>query len=187
MKKKENKNNPDLWARSLGLAALIISSLSLYFQFFSFHHELIANVRNLDAQSDSIYFEVVLINNGDYDEIIKRGGFTYRAGNLRNERSQREFEFDEIRILKGEKKIISIAHPNIDKNTLWQFGITEDKLHKIDVFFYLKAVDIQGRNILSEAKIGQFEVQKDTSKWKDETPILMNLFDPQTTKEISDK
>jgi len=185
--KKQNINKkPDYWARSFGIAAILLSGFSIFLQFYNFKHDLTANIRNLDAWTDSIYFEVVLINNGDYDEIIKKGGFVYRSGKIENERSQRSFDFEKIKIEKGEKKIINIEHPNFDKSDVWQLGITENKSCIIEVFFYLITIDNQGRKILCETKIGQFEIQDDLSKWKDETPKLMNLYSPNKTKNISD-
>lgn len=181
-----NKNTPDWWARFFGIAAFVISCITFYYQFLNYTHDLTANIRNLDSQSDSIYFEAILINNGDFDEIIKTGGFVYRTGNLKNQRKQRELKFNEIRIQKGEKMIISLAHPNFDINNLWQLGITnKDSSHTIEIYFYLKTIDNLGRDVLCETKIGQVIVEADTTKWIDETPILMNLVDPKTTKKIS--
>lgn len=176
-KNKRNKiSKSDWWGRGFGLAGIFIGLASIYFQFFNYKHDFIANIQNSHCWSDSVTFEIILINNGDYDEFIKKAGFVYRSDNEINERSERSILFNGVEISKGKKKIFNLEYLYFNESNIWQLGLHGSKSCIIEVFFYFISIDDRGRDILSETKIGQIKIQNNKQEWKDETPKILDLF-----------
>ncbi len=180
---KSNNLKPDWWGRAFGMTAILIASASLYFQFFNSKHGFNANIRNTYVMPDTTYFEIVFINDGDYNEIIKRGGFVFVPTKSNIKHIESSYLIENIEIKKGDRKMIKLKYQTYTKRNIWELGISETDTSSINIYFYLITIDDKGREYKCETKIGYIDKNYN---YFDNTPVLIDLINPDKTNKIND-
>jgi|GEM_PF-1348779 hypothetical protein len=177
-------SKPDWFGRFMAFIGIGLAATSLYFQFLSNEHSFRANIRNASVMPDTTYFEVVLINDGDYNEIIKRGGFVFVPTKSNIRHIEHTYLIKNTEIEKGNRKMVKLKYQTYSKRNIWELGLSGTDSCSINIYFYLVTIDDKGREYVCETKIGFID---NDFKYYDNTPILLDLISPDKTQRIDDK
>lgn len=181
--KKENNPTHDWWGRGFVLVGILLAAATLYFQFLNNKHSFSANIRNTYVMPDTTFFEVIFINDGDYKEIIKRGGFVFTPIKSNIRHNEYAYLIENTEIEKGDRKMVKLKYQTYTKRNLWELGLAETDTSGINIYFYLITLDDKGREYKCETKIGYIDRNLN---YIDSTPVLIDLINPDKTRKIND-